>query len=193
MNKNKDWKYQTLLTCLFIVLALLILLPLWVVVSISLSRESSIAYNGYSIFPNPIDLSAYKFVFKNPASILRAYAVTIKSSFLYMALSVILMSMLAYPLSQKSFRGRQVINFVVYLTMLFPAGLVPSYILNTQYLHLGNSFWIYIFPGIISPWYVFMLRTFFSQIPESLHEAALLDGLSEGGYLLKIVYPLSNL
>lgn len=190
--KNKDWKFQTLLICLFTVLALLILLPLWVVVSISLSNESSIAYHGYSLLPNPLDLSAYKFVFKNPSSVLRAYAVTIESSFLYMILSVVLMSMLAYPLSQKAFKGRRAINFAVYFTMLFPAGLVPSYILFTQYLHLGNSFWVYIFPGIISPWYVFMLRTFFSQIPTELHEAALLDGLGEWGYLVKIICPLSK-
>lgn len=190
--KNKDLKFQILLICLFTVLALLILLPLWVVVSISLSSESSIAYNGYSILPNPVDFSAYKFVFKNPASVLRAYAVTIESSFLYMVLSVVLMSMLAYPLSQRAFKGRRAINFAVYFTMLFPAGLVPSYILFTQYLHLGNSFWVYIFPGIISPWYVFMLRTFFSQIPEELHEASLLDGLGEWGYLAKIIYPLSK-
>lgn len=192
MKKKQNLKFQVLLICIFVVLSIFMLLPLYVVVAVSLSNESAIAYRGYSLLPNPIDFTAYKFVFKNPTSIIEAYKVTINSSLLYMVLSVILMSMLAYPLSQKSFKGRKIINFAVYFTMLFQAGLVPTYILYTQYLHLGNTFWIYIFTGLISPWYVFMLRTFFTQLPESLHEAAMLDGLREMRYLWTIVFPLSK-
>ena len=60
--------------------------------------------------------------------------------------------------------------------MLFSGGLVPLYILITQYLHLGNTIWVYILPGMISPWYVFMMRTFFSELPYEIFESVQIDG-----------------
>ena len=76
--------------------------------------------------------------------------------------------------------------------MYFSGGLVPTYILITQYLHLGNTIWVYIIPSLISPWYVFMLRTFFQGIPGSISESAYMDGASEYTIFFKIMIPLSK-
>ena len=76
--------------------------------------------------------------------------------------------------------------------MYFGGGLIPTYILNTQYLHLGNTIWIYILPGLASAWYIIIIRTFFSQLPQSLVESAKVDGAKELRIFFQIVLPLSK-
>ncbi len=76
--------------------------------------------------------------------------------------------------------------------MLFSGGLVPTYILLTQYLHLNDTIWVYILPSLINPWYIFMIRTFFAGIPEEIVESAVLDGASEYKILAVMILPLSK-
>ena len=83
-------------------------------------------------------------------------------------------------------------NFYIYITMLFSGGLVPSYILLAKYMHLGNSIWVYIIPALLSPWHVFMMRTFFQGIPEEIIESATIDGASEYSIFFKMILPLSK-
>ena len=102
------------------------------------------------------------------------------------------MALVAYPLSRQNFKLRQPITFFIFFTMLFGGGLIPTYILNTQYLHLGNTIWIYILPGLASAWYIIIIRTFFSQLPQSLVESAKVDGAKELRIFFQIVLPLSK-
>ncbi len=190
--KKHTLKSQILLNALFVIFCVATLIPFVLLLSISFSNEQDIALYGYSLFPKTFDLSAYKYVFKNPEMILRAYGVTGAFSSIGMVLSVSVMSMLAYPLSRKNLRGRRFLSFYLYFTMLFSGGLVPSYILITQYLHLGNNFLVYIIPGLIVPWYVFLIRTFFQGIPQEIVESAYVDGASEYTIFLRIVVPLSK-
>lgn len=190
--KQKENFRQFLYTVFFIFLCCLVIVPFLLLVSISFSKETDIIRNGYSLIPEHFDLSAYKYVFQNPTTILNAYKVTATYSFLGTVLSVFFMSMLAYGLSRKNIPGKSKVSFYVYFTMLFGGGLVPSYILITQYLHLGNTIWVYIIPGLISPWYVFMMRTFFQGIPYELYESALLDGASEFKIYARIYMPCSK-
>ena len=76
--------------------------------------------------------------------------------------------------------------------MLFSGGLVPTYILTANYLHLSNTIWVYILTGLISPWYVFMMRTFFNDIPEAIIESALIDGANDFTIFARFVIPLSK-
>lgn len=80
----------------------------------------------------------------------------------------------------------------MYFTTMFGGGLVPTYILITQYLHLGNTIWVYVIPGLFGVWSAFVMRTFFQGIPESIIESAYMDGASEFRILFQIVYPLST-
>ena len=144
------------------------------------------------MIPRPVDFSAYKVVFENPGQVLRAYWVTFVFSTATMALGVLFMAMIAYPLSRKSLRGRGAINFYLYFTMLFSGGLVPTYIVISSMLHLNNTMWVYILPALISPWYTFMMRTFFSGIPGEIIESSTIDGASEYKIFFGMILPLSK-
>lgn len=181
-----------IITLCFAVACVLILVPFIMIVSVSLSREQDISNFGYKILPMNVDFSAYKYLFKNPQSIINAYKVTFIFSVVSMVLSLLLMSLIAYPLTRKEMRGRSGISFYLYFTMLFSGGLVPTYILLTQYLHLNDTIWVYILPSLINPWYIFMIRTFFAGIPEEIVESAVLDGASEYKILFIMILPLSK-
>lgn len=183
---------QIVLNLIFIVLTLLIIYPFLLVVAISFSDETTVMNEGYKLFPSLYSLAAYKFVFRNPLSVLNAYKVTAIFSVICMVLSTVLQACIAFAITNKKLKGRMQISFFLYFTMLFSGGLVPSYILNTQYLHLDDTIWIYILPALISPWNVFMMRTQFQGIPDSLYEAAKLDGASMYRILFQMVIPLSK-
>ena len=191
MNK-KERTYQIVLCLIFTVICALIIFPFWLIVSASLSSASQLAKEGYQMIPRPVDFSAYKVVFENPGQVLRAYWVTFVFSAATMALGVLFMAMIAYPLSRKSLRGRGAINFYLYFTMLFSGGLVPTYIVISSMLHHNNTMWVYILPALISPWYTFMMRTFFSGIPGEIIESSTIDGASEYKIFFGMILPLSK-
>lgn len=189
---KKDIKYQLVLILFFTFLCALVIFPFLMLVSISFSKESDIVTYGYSIFPKNFDLSAYKYVFNNPKSILNAYSVTVLYSVIATVLGTLVMAMCAYPISRKNLRGKSGISFYLYFTMLFSGGLVPLYILNTQYLHLNDKIWIYIIPTLVNPWYVFMMRTFFRDLPEEIFESLHVDGADEYRIFFGTVLALSK-
>jgi len=189
-SRNRIW--QSLIILFFVVLCALIVFPLLLLLSVSLSKEQDIVHFGYSLIPKNIDFSAYKYLFENPFTLLNAYKVTSIFSVSYMVLSVFLMSLIAYPLTIKNLKGRNAISFYLFFTMLFNGGLVPTYILITQYLHLSDTIWVYIIPGLISPWYIFMIRTFMQGIPGEIRESVKIDGGCEFLYFMKFVIPLSK-
>lgn len=190
--KKKNLITQAALIVICTILGIFILYPFLLVVAASFSDERDILATGYKLIPKHFTWAAYEYVFKNPATLLRAYKVTTVFSVAATVLSVFFMSLLAYPLTKTDLKGRNVINFYIYFTMLFGGGLVPEYILNTQYLHIGNTIWVYILPGLISPWYTFMIRTFFKDIPNEICESALIDGAGEYMIFFKMIIPLSK-
>ncbi len=180
------------LNLVFIILCALIIYPMLMVVAVSFSSEADVSKYGYLLIPKNIDFSAYKYIFSNPGRIIDAYKVTAFFSITYMVGSVLLMAMLAYPLSLRWFKPRSKLNFIVYFTMLFSGGLVPSYILITKYLQLGDTIWVYIIPSLISPWYVFMMRAFFADLPGEMLEAVKIDGGGQYTAFFRFVLPLSK-
>lgn len=183
---------QIILNALFIVMAVAVVIPFIILVSVSLSNETDISYFGYRLIPKQIDLTAYRYVFKHPKTILDAYKVTAIFSFVSMILNTVVTSLFAYPLSRKIFKQRNKLSLFMYFTTMFSGGLVPTYILITQYLHLANTIWVYIIPGMFGVWNAFVMRTFFNGLPESLIESAYMDGAGEYRILFQIVYPLST-
>ena len=176
----------------FIVTCLTFIIPMIYVLSISFSSEKAISDFGYSLIPKVWSLDAYKHIFRNPDQVIYSYQTTIFFSLVGSFASLLVMALVAYPLSRQNFKLRQPITFFIFFTMLFGGGLIPTYILNTQYLHLGNTIWIYILPGLASAWYIIIIRTFFSQLPQSLVESAKVDGAKELRIFLQIVLPLSK-
>ncbi len=190
--KKKISVGQIVLHAIFIVLSLTYILPFILVISISISSESAIREFGYTIFPKVIDFEAYRQIFLNPSQLLDSYAVTIFFSAVTTFLSVLVMTLMAYPLSRPNYKFKGILTFYIFFTMLFSAGLVPSYIINSTYLHLDNTIWIYILPSLVSAWNIIIIRTFFQGLPEGLVEAAKIDGASEIRTYFQIIMPLSK-
>ncbi len=126
--------------------------------------------------------------------ILRAYGMTIAQTAVGTSLSVVVTTLLAYPLSRKDLPGRNVIAFYIFFTMLFSGGMIPSYMMWTQMFHIKDTFFALIFPSLfLSGFAVIMMRTYFStNIPDNVLEAAKIDGASEVKILLRIVLPMSK-
>ncbi len=128
---------------ILIILCFCIIAPFVILVSASFSDEMQLAKEGYGLLPRGTSLEAYKFVFKNPKTIADAYAVTIFVSACYTIMATFLMACIAYPPTKSDMVGRNQLNLYFYFTSLFSGGLIPTYILITQYLHLDNTLWVY--------------------------------------------------
>ena len=191
MQKTNKFK-EGLLTTIFVVLSVLVIIPLIILISTSISSEKDIADFGYRLIPKSIDFTAYRYIMKNPTQILNAYKTTFIFSISSMVLGLLLMSMVAYALSRRDFKASRFVSFFLYFTTMFGGGLVPSYILITQYLHLQDTIWVYIIPSLIAPFNIFMIRTNFQALPIELTESALIDGAGEYTIFFKIIMPLSK-
>jgi len=193
MKKKKIQWGQIVLNSVFIAIACVYVIPLIMVVSVSLTDETELLQHGYSLIPREFSAKAYELLFENSmVKMLRAYGVTIAFTLISTFLSTLIMALLAYPLSRPNFLWKRQLNFFVYFTMLFSGGMVPSYILIRNYLHLYNSFWVYIIPGLVSAYSVMIIRTNYLAIPNELIESAKLDGASELYIFSRIVVPLSK-
>ena len=193
IKKKKKIPYgQILLHIIFIVTCLTYILPFVLLLSISFSNEDAIAQYGYTIFPKVFDTSAYKMIFENPGQLINSYITTITFTAITVFLSLVFKSLLAYPLSRSTFKFKKVITIFLTITMMFGGGLIPTYIIYTKILHLGNTIWVYILPTLVSAWDIVIIRTFFQGIPESLPESAKIDGASELRIYFNIMLPLST-
>ena len=190
--KNKTITGQLILNILFVVLSLTYIIPFLLLISISLSSDQNIREFGYTIFPKAITFEAYKMIFESPETIFNAYKVTIIFSLATMVLSVIVMTMAAYPLSRKNCVFRKPLSYYIFFTMIFSGGMIPSYIINTKYLHLNDTILVYILPALVNAWNIIVIRTFFQGLPEGLVEAAKIDGAGEAYTFVKIILPLSK-
>lgn len=189
VHKRKIKYGQLFLNLFFILLCLCYIIP--VVLLLSVSFEGAMTQN-FSLVPKQFSLSAYKAVFENPYRILNAYKVTIFYSVAGVLSSLVVMAMFAYTLSRRNFKLRNILTFLLFFTTLFGGGLVPTYIVNSKVLHLNDTIWIYILPGIINAWNVIVIRTYFQNLPGELFESARLDGASELKICFRIAIPLST-
>ena len=188
-------RYRIVIHTFFVLVCLIYLLPMLLVVSISLSSEYSVTTSsaGYSLIPREFSTEAYWMVFRDPHTMVNAYIVTAAQSILGTVLSCLVAGMAAYPLSRSNFAYKGPVTFLIFFTMLFGGGMIPTYIIYTNWYHLLDSFWVYIVPGIAGgAWNTLMVRTFFKGLPESLFESAKIDGARELTIFFRIAMPLST-
>ncbi|MGM0838317.1 MAG: carbohydrate ABC transporter permease [Bacillota bacterium] len=172
--------------------AFLCIFPFLYVMIISISSEQSLSLNGYSIVPSAWSLEAYKYLWQMKSQILQAYGVTIFVTVVGTFISVSIIAMYAYAISRKQFRYRKQFTFIAFFTMLFSGGMVPFYIVMTQFLGLRNSVWALILPLAVNAFYIIIMRTFFQRtVPEAILESARIDGAGELRIFFTIVLPLS--
>ena len=186
INRERWWIHL-----IFILLCAVYVIPMWMIFSTSITTQAELATTGFKILPQKVDFEAYKILFESPQTIINAYKVTIITSVVSLVLYLLMGSMCAYALSRKDFAWRYILSFYLFFTMLFGGGLVSTYLLNTKYLHLRNTYWALILPNLGNVWHVFLMRTYFQDIPESILESATIDGANDWQKYLLIVLPLA--
>lgn len=185
-------KADFIINVIFFLWALACVLPLLLVVVVSFSSEQSIFQNGYSFFPSEWSLSAYEFFFKLGDQLVRSYAITIFVTVAGTLFSLAITAMFAYVLSRSDYAYNRIFTFLLLFTMLFNGGIVATYMVNTQWLKMGDSLSALIFPMSLNAFYVIVLRTFYKSIPMEIIEAARIDGAGEFKTFFRIVLPLSK-
>lgn len=181
-----------IINAVFLLYALACIIPLLLVFSISFSDETSILANGYKLFPEVFSVKAYEVLFRDFDQILYSYGISIFVTVVGTIGGVALTAFYAYPLSRRDLPYRNGFAFFIFFTMLFGGGLVPWYLVYVNILDLKNTVWVLIIPLLMSPFFVLVMRTFFSNsIPTSILESARIDGAGELRIFASIVLPLS--
>ena len=190
---KKERYFQTVLHIVMVLLSAICLFPFLLMVASSFTEETSLIINGYSLFPKELSLDAYRYLMTSSTAIVRGYIITILVTLVGTTLNMTLTTLLAYPLSRPDLPHKNVFSFLIFFTMLFNGGLVPSYMMWTQIFHIKNTYLALIVPSLmLNAFYVIMMRTYFtSNIPNEVLESARIDGAGELKILIKIVLPMS--
>jgi putative aldouronate transport system permease protein len=192
-NTSGDRTFKTFAIVFLSLLTVCAFLPFLLIVVTSFTSEKSIVENGYKFLPDRLSFEAYTFMLAQASVIFRAYAVSIGVTAVGTAASMLITTMLAYPMSRADFKYRNVLAFVVFFTLLFSGGIVPSYIMWTRAFHLRDTYLALIIPTyLMSGFNVLMVRNYYKfNIPSALIESAQIDGAGEFLIFFKIMIPLS--
>lgn len=168
------------------------LFPFLLIISASFTQNESIIKDGYHLIPTVFSLEGYKTVFRFPEQVLTAYGVTVFTTVIGTAIGMFLMTMAGYVLQRKDFKYRNFFSFMIYFTTLFGGGLVPWYILMTKYLQLTDKLAVLIFPGLMTPFLIILMKNFIrSAVPDEVIESAKIDGANDFTIYSRIVLQLS--
>ncbi|MDI4648436.1 MULTISPECIES: carbohydrate ABC transporter permease [Cohnella] len=184
---------QPVVHAIFIVLAALCVIPFLLLFMSSISSESSIVNNGYSFWPKQFSLEAYTYLWSQKLAMFNSYGVTILITVIGTFVGLLISALLAYPLSRQDLPIRGFLSFLVFFTLLFNGGLVPTYLIYTEVFHMKNTLMALIVPGLLTNgFFILLIRTFFANsIPVQIIESAYIDGASEFKIFYRMVLPLS--
>ena len=195
MNSIKPSKsyrvFQVFNTVLMILILFITLYPFVYLVAQSFSSDAAVSAGQVTFFPVDFTLDTYKYLLKDD-SFFKYYGNTILYTVVGTLISVIGTALLAYPLSKPRLRLNKFFTPFVVFTMYFTGGIIPNYILVTQWLGLQDSMLAIILPGAISTFNLLVMKSFFAGLPEELEEAASIDGMGVYGIFVKIILPLSK-
>ena len=190
ITSKKDKAFDASITFIIAFVSLLCILPMLYILAVSLSSNHAITARQVFIFPVGFTLESYGAVFADK-SIVNSMIFTIWLTAVCAIISMIMTVLAAYPLTKKNLKGRNVFLIMVVITMYFSGGMIPDYLLMKS-LNFIDKAWALILPGSLSAFNLIILKTFFSNLPESLEESAYLDGASHLVILTRIVIPLST-
>lgn len=193
LTRVRKWSPSYIAICLFVgIFALLCVIPVLLVLSVSFTADAAIKQNGYQLIPSVVSFDAYKLLFTNNSDLYRSYAVTISATVVGTLLATAITAMAGYALSNPDVRYRNNVAFYFFIPMVFNAGMVPWYLVCKQ-LGLVDNFFALIIPSLVfSPFNMFLCRNFMAEIPRSLAESAKLDGANELVIAFRIYAPLST-
>ncbi len=193
MRKSRDDRtFDIVNAVLLTVVMLVILYPLFFVLIASVSDPLEVLSGNVLLMPKGLNGNGYRMVFRDP-DILVGYRNTIFYTVAGTLLNLALTVLAAYPLSRKDFVGRKLFTVVLTITLFFSGGLIPTYLMMTNTLHITDTVWSMLLPGAVSVWNIIIVRTYIqTTIPAELQEAATVDGCTNMQLLCRIILPLSK-
>lgn len=174
------------------IFSLCCLVPFVLILATSFTSEASIMKSGFNLWPKEFSTFAYKIVFENPRVMVGSYIVTFLITFVGTAIGLFIVAMTGYALQRPDFPYRNKISFFIYFTTLFSGGIVPFYLLMTQYLQLKDNYLAVLLPGLLSPFLIIMMKSFAKSIPHAITESAKIDGAGDFTIFMRLIIPMST-
>ncbi len=166
------------------------IMPFIYILGASFASEYELATRPMFIIPRDVTLDAYKYIFSSN-KIITAFGNSVFITAAGTLINLFCTVTMAYAVSKKRLRGRNFFLNMVIFSMFFSGGMIPTYIVVANWLHLKDTYWSVLLPGAISAYNMMIVKNFFQGIPQELEESASIDGCNDVGVLWKIVLPLS--
>ncbi len=194
MKTREDKIVQIIGHIIMILLSACALIPIVLLVISSFTDNDTLIRNGYSFLPEKLSLYAYEYILTSGNSVIHAYGISILLTALGTGLSLVITTMLAYTISKKYLPGKGILTFLVFFTMLFNGGLVPTYMNYTNTFGVKNTFWGLLIPGLLMNGFnVLLMKSYFvTGVPDEILEAAYIDGASEFKTFYQVALPLAK-
>lgn len=194
MKSKSEKLFQALAHFVLVILSINVIVPFALLVISSFTDNDSLISNGYSFVPEKWSAYAYEYIFKTGNSVIKAYGISIELTVVGTLLSLTITTLLAYAISKRELPGVKIITFLVFFSMLFNGGLVPTYMVYSKIFNVKNSFAGLLLPGLLMNGFnVFLMKSYFtSSIPEEILDAAYIDGAGEFVTFWKIALPLAK-
>jgi putative aldouronate transport system permease protein len=191
---KSEKRFQIFGHVVMIIITLCAILPLILLLISSFTDNDALIRNGYSFIPEKLSAAAYEYIFTSGNSVVHAYGISILLTILGTAVGLTITTLLGYALSKTFLPGRGIITFLVFFTMLFNGGLVPTYINYSNVFGIKNTFFALLIPSLLLNAYnVLMTKSYFvSGVPDALLEAAYIDGAKEFRTFFSIALPLAK-
>lgn len=186
-EKKKIDLFDILNYLIFIVIALIVIIPIWKVVVDSFNQ---VGVYQFKLLPTKFTLDGYKVIF-GTKQLYRPFINSIITTFAGTFAGLAVSTLGGYVLSQEELKGRSILAYFLLFTMIFSGGMIPEYLVMKK-LHLVDSMWVLVVKHAVNVYNIILMKNFFEGIPKSLHEAARIDGCSTMGIFLRIVLPLSK-
>lgn len=189
-KKVSDRITDGILGLLIAIVIIMCLYPFWHVIMYSFSDSREAMSGGIFLWPRKFTTISYEMLFQTKR-IFVAFGNSVAKTVVGTLISMVITVLTAYPLAQEELKGKKPILFLIYFTMLFGGGMIPNYLLMKD-LHLLDTFWVYVIPGALNVYNMFVLRNAFLSVPKSLTEAAKLDGANPLQGLCMVTLPLTK-
>lgn len=182
--------------CIFVLglLTLFAICPIVLLVASSFTSQNALLKNGYTFWPTEWSLEGYRYIFSTGNQIMRAYGVSFLITAVGTVASLVITTMLAYGLSNRTLPFRGILTFIVVFTMLFNGGLVPTYLMYTGTFNIKNTIWALLVPNLLmNAFNVMLCKSYFvTSVPNEILEAARIDGAGEFKTFVRIALPMAK-
>ena len=191
---GQEKRFQIFGNIVMVIITLAAIIPLILLAISSFTDNDALIRNGYSFVPEKWSTYAYEYIFTSGNAVVHAYMISFLLTAIGTLCGLTITTLLAYALSKKFLPGRGVLTFLVFFTMLFNGGLVPTYINYTTVFGLKNTFFALLIPGLLmNAFNIMMMKSYFvTGVPEEIMEAAYIDGATEFQAFFRIALPLAK-